>query len=427
MLIEKKRNRIIFLLGIFFTIIPLLVFKYANFILSQIFSANYPLYINIPFIRHVSELMLPIGISFYTFQAVGYLIDVWRKEQPAEKNIIYYALFLSFFPQLVAGPIERSKHLLAQLKKDTVLSYGYTAYGLRLMGLGFFLKTFAADTLGYIVDQTYNNLDIASGTLILISTFIFGIQIYCDFNGYSLIARGSAKILGIDLIKNFNRPYFSKNVSEFWRRWHVSLSFWFRDYVYIPLGGSRCTRKRRYLNLFITFLLSGIWHGANWTFAIWGGLNGIYLITEDILHFNRKAKSGCRRVFGWLCTYFLVNISWIFFRANSLNDLKIIIAKIAHIPWELSAILRHPFSYESFKSLFKSSIPISKRDLLFGLFGVLSVFLLSLCERTNKDICISMAKLPPVVRWAGYFLLLFVTLYFGKFGDLSSQFVYFKF
>jgi D-alanyl-lipoteichoic acid acyltransferase DltB (MBOAT superfamily) len=400
--------------------------------LSQIFSSNVLSYIiNIPPpppISELAKLTLPIGISFYTFQAASYLIDVWRKEQPAEKNIIYYALFLSFFPQLVAGPIERSKHLLIQLKNETVLSYDNTAYGLRLMGLGFFSKVFVADTLGYIVDQTYGNLDPASGLLILVATFFFGIQIYCDFNGYSLIARGCAKILGVDLIRNFNRPYFSKSVSEFWRRWHVSLSFWFRDYVYIPLGGSQCSKKRHYLNLFITFLLSGIWHGADWTFAVWGGLNGIYLIIEDMLHINRNAKSAWKRMFGLLYTYFLVNISWIFFRANSFKDLKIIFTKIMHIPWELAGLLHYPFSFESFKSSFKPKIiPIGKWDFVFGLFGIISVFLLSLYERKDRDICLTAGKLLPAIRWTGYFLLLFVTLVFGKFDTLTSQFVYFRF
>jgi D-alanyl-lipoteichoic acid acyltransferase DltB (MBOAT superfamily) len=355
------------------------------------------------------------------------LIDVWRGEQPAEKNIIHYALFLSFFPQLVAGPIERSKHLLIQLKKETVLSYENTAYGLRLMGLGFFLKVFVADTIGYIVDETYNNLNMAPGLSILVSTFFFGIQIYCDFNGYSLIARGCAKILGINLVKNFNRPYFSKSISEFWRRWHVSLSFWFRDYVYIPLGGSRCSKKRHYLNLFITFLLSGIWHGANWTFAIWGGLNGIYLIIEDMLHINKNTKSTWKNMVGLLYTYFLVNVSWIFFRANSIDDLKIILAKIIHIPGELAGLLHNPLSYELFKSSFKPSALVGRQDFVFALLGVMSIFLLSLYERKNKDICVTAGKLLPAVRWVGYFLLLFVTLYFGKFGDLTSQFVYFRF
>jgi D-alanyl-lipoteichoic acid acyltransferase DltB (MBOAT superfamily) len=329
-------------------------------------------------------------------------------------------LFLSFFPQLVAGPIERSKHLLVQLKRKTILSYNNTAYGLRLMGLGFFLKVFVADTLGNIVDQTYNNLDISSGLLILLSTFAFGIQIYCDFNGYSLIARGCARILGIELIKNFNLPYFSKSISDFWRRWHISLSFWFRDYVYIPLGGSRCSKRRKYLNLFITFLLSGIWHGANWTFAIWGGLNGIFLIAEDMFHPNKHTATRLKGLFGLLYTYFLVNLSWIFFRANSFADIKIIFLKIVLIPSELSDLLNHDFS-------FKSTIPIGKWNSMLGLLGVISVLILSLYENKNKYICLSVDMLLPGVRWTMYFLLIFITLCFGKFGDLTSQFVYFRF
>jgi D-alanyl-lipoteichoic acid acyltransferase DltB (MBOAT superfamily) len=419
--IEKKRNKIIFSLSIFSTFIPLFIFKYLNFVVSQIFSGGVLFHImNSTPSPHIA-LTLPVGISFYTFQAAGYLIDIWRKEQPAEKNIIHYALFLSFFPQLVAGPIERSKHLLTQLKKETVLSYDNTVYGLRLMGLGLFLKCFVADTLGYIVDQTYDNPGMASGILLLVSTFAFGVQIYCDFNGYSLVARGSAKILGVDLVKNFNRPYFSKSVSEFWRRWHISLSFWFRDYVYIPLGGSRCSKKRHYLNLFITFALSGIWHGADWTFAIWGALNGVYLIVEDVFHINRSHASRWKNICGLLYAYFLINMSWIFFRANSFNDVKTIIAKIIFIPFELAGLLNGNFSSGS-------SVSIGKWNAVFGLFGAVSVFLLSLYERKNRDICSAIGKQPVAVRWTGYFLLIFTVLCFGKFGSLSSaQFVYFRF
>jgi D-alanyl-lipoteichoic acid acyltransferase DltB (MBOAT superfamily) len=405
---------------------PLIIFKYADFILSQITSLS--LFFHVEYliaspppriIGRIVNLTLPIGISFYTFQAAGYLIDIWRKEQSAEKNIIYYALFLSFFPQLVAGPIERSKHLLGQLKKDTVLSYENISYGLRLMGLGLFLKVFVADTLGYCVDPVYGHITAASGLGIEMATIFFGIQIYCDFNGYSLIARGCAKALNIDLVKNFNDPYLSKSISEFWRRWHISLSFWFRDYVYIPLGGSRCSKLKHYRNLLITFLLSGIWHGADWTFVIWGGLNGTYIIIEEMTGLNKRNIISKRTSWlRWLYTYCLINIAWIFFRANSLHDIKIIFKKLINIPRELIGILNHTGSFVILGGI---------GNFLYGSVGIMSILCLSLYEKKNKDICMDIAKQPLIIRWLGYVLMLVVALCFGSFGNTSSQFVYFRF
>jgi D-alanyl-lipoteichoic acid acyltransferase DltB (MBOAT superfamily) len=287
------------------------------------------------------------------------------------------------------------------------------------MGLGLFLKVFVADTLGYVVNPVYNYITTASGLGIAIATIFFGIQIYCDFNSYSLIARGCAKLLNIDLVKNFNDPYLSKSISEFWRRWHISLSFWLRDYVYIPLGGSRCSKLKHYRNTFITFLLSGIWHGADWTFVIWGGLNGIYIIIEEMIGLNKRDTISKRTSwFKWLYTYCLINITWIFFRANSLYDIKIIFYKLIDIPRELMSILNHTGSF---------IMPNGKWDFVFSFIGIISIFFLYLYEKKNKDICMSIAKQPQVIRWAGYVLILFVSLCFGKFGDTSSQFVYFRF
>jgi D-alanyl-lipoteichoic acid acyltransferase DltB (MBOAT superfamily) len=288
------------------------------------------------------------------------------------------------------------------------------------MGIGFFLKVFVADTLAYVIDQIYGNLDKSSGILILIATLFFGMQIYCDFNGYSLIARGCAKILGVDLIKNFERPYFSKSISEFWRKWHISLSFWFRDYVYIPFGGNRCSKGKHYFNLFLTFLLSGLWHGANWTFTIWGGLNGIYLIIEDVFGINKGKRSRIKNICGLLYTYLLVNLSWIFFRARSFNDIGIILEKIVSIPLEAADIINHKF-------ILSGGISIGKWDFAFCMVGIMSIFFLSIYEKRNGDICLTINKVPSVIRWIGYFLLIFVALCFGKFGDQSSQFVYFRF
>jgi D-alanyl-lipoteichoic acid acyltransferase DltB (MBOAT superfamily) len=261
-IVDKNKSKVILAIGLVITFMPLFFCKYVPFLYSQ-FSNNA--------ISILLKITLPVGISFYTFQATGYVIDVWRNKEEAEKSLLSYALFLSFFPQLIAGPIERSGNLMKQIKKITTFDYDNVVSGLRLMGLGLFLKIFVADRIAVVVEYAYDTISVASGTLLFIATLLFGIQIYCDFNGYSTIARGSAKVLGIDLMENFKRPYFSTSCTEFWRRWHISLSTWFKDYVYIPLGGNRCSKLRNSINLFITFVVSGIWHGANWTYAIWGG------------------------------------------------------------------------------------------------------------------------------------------------------------
>lgn len=260
--IEQNHKKPLLALGLVVSFIPLFVCKYLPFLYSEFCTETNQI---------IMGITLPVGISFYTFQAVGYLIDVWRGKQKAEHDFLSYALFVSFFPQLIAGPIERSTNLLNQIKREHVFNYKNVTSGLRMMGIGLFLKVFIADRLAVVVDGVYGNVQGQSGCMLLLATLLFGIQIYCDFNGYSTIARGSAKVIGIDLMENFRRPYFSHSCTEFWRRWHISLSTWFKDYVYIPLGGNRCSKLRNNLNLMVTFIISGIWHGANWTFAVWGG------------------------------------------------------------------------------------------------------------------------------------------------------------
>lgn len=262
--------------------------------------------------------VLPVGISFYIFQALGYLVDVYRETISPERNLLRYALFVSFFPQLVAGPIERSKNLLSQLEKPMDFSFERMRDGLALMMMGFFEKLVIADRAAVYVDVVYDNWQRASGAQIVLATLLFGIQIYCDFGGYSHIAIGAARILGIRLMENFHRPYFSTTVREFWRRWHISLSTWFRDYVYIPLGGSRVSRPRAMANTMITFLISGLWHGASLSFLVWGGLNGFLQIIEGLLPvWEPKTEAG--RFLRRIRTFLLICLTWVFFRARALS------------------------------------------------------------------------------------------------------------
>lgn len=252
----------------------LFVFKYLNFgmeSLQWIFGQMH-IALNVPAV----DLLLPVGISFYTFQALGYTMDVYRGEIYAEKNFFRYALFVSFFPQLVAGPIERSKNLLRQLDKPAKPSFDSFRDGILLMLWGYFMKVVLADRIAVFVDTVYGDFETYTGVYLIVATILFAVQIYCDFSGYSVIAMGAAEILGIRLMENFNAPYLSVSVAEFWRRWHISLSSWFRDYLYIPLGGNRKGKMRKYINLLITFGVSGLWHGADWSYVIWGLLNGVW-------------------------------------------------------------------------------------------------------------------------------------------------------
>lgn len=271
---EKARSRKkgILVATIFINIGILIYFKYFDFILQNI---NLLLEsCGVTAFNKGFDIILPVGISFYTFQALGYIIDVYRGEIKAEKNILRYSLFVSFFPQLVAGPIERSKNLLRQI--DNVENIGIWNYsriknGLILMLWGFFLKMVIADRAAILVDNVYDAYWMYGSIELILATVLFAIQIYCDFSSYSLIAIGAAKVMGFELMENFNTPYFSCSVKEFWSRWHISLSTWFRDYLYIPLGGNRCSKKKKYRNLMITFLVSGLWHGASWNYIFWGG------------------------------------------------------------------------------------------------------------------------------------------------------------
>jgi D-alanyl-lipoteichoic acid acyltransferase DltB (MBOAT superfamily) len=324
----KSRGRKTFLiLSLVSNLGILFLFKYFNFfseIIGLITSNNF----------NAISLILPMGISFYTFQTLSYSIDVYRGERSAEKHLGYFALYVTFFPQLVAGPIERSTKLLPELKKINKYDYVRIVEGLKKMTWGFFKKLVIADNLAIAVNTVFSSSNQNTGLSYLIATIFFGFQIYSDFSGYSDIAIGSAKIMGIDLMENFKQPYFSKSLKEFWSRWHISLSTWFRDYLYIPIGGSRVVFFRRYLNILIVFVVSGLWHGASINFIIWGLIHGLYQVIENITFGFRKKVwplnflKPLRNTFGWILTMSIVFLSWVFFRAVDIYSAMNIITVI---------------------------------------------------------------------------------------------------
>lgn len=314
----NKRKRIGWLFALL-AMMPLLVFKYYNFLndtITQGLSA-----VGLHFALPGLNWAIPVGISFFTFQAVGYLLDVYHGKVEAEKNLLDYALFVSFFPQVTSGPISKADELLPQIKATHTFDYEQGKQGLKYLLWGMFIKLVIADRLGLFVDTVYANYIHYNGATCFVASLFYTIQIYCDFAGYSLMAIGIARTMGFNLINNFNRPYFSVSITDFWRRWHISLSRWLKEHIYIPMGGSRCGKLRNYWNIFVTFLVSGIWHGANWTFIVWGCFHGLLQIVEKALGLQKyEGKSNLVKAFRIVVTFFLVNLAWIFFRMPTLGD-----------------------------------------------------------------------------------------------------------
>lgn len=338
-IIEKTEKKAVKKLCFVVTLIAclgvLFFFKYYNFLAETLGWAikaagggTYDFTLN---------LVLPVGISFYTFQTLSYAIDVYRGTEKVEKDFALYCLFVTFFPQLVAGPIERPGNLIPQLCEKNKLTAENARAGLWKMGVGFFKKIVVADLVAGYVNSVFNSPESATGFGVVIASMLFAVQIYCDFSGYTDIAIGCSRVMGIRLMKNFDRPYTSQTIKEFWNRWHISLSTWLRDYLYFPLGGSRCSKSRHMFNIFIVFLASGIWHGANWTFVLWGILHGIYRIVGELTYPLREklwaklgvdTKSAPIVILRRLNTFALVCFSWVFFRANSLSDLGVLLSKL---------------------------------------------------------------------------------------------------
>lgn len=416
--IEKNRGHIKKMkLAVFFCFFInlgiLFVFKYFNFfadLLNNFSGKNFNIAI---------DVLLPVGISFYTFQALGYTIDVYRKDIRAEENFIDYALFVSFFPQLVAGPIERSVNLLPQIKNPKKFSYDNLVRGLILFFYGMFLKLIIADRAAILVNEVFGNYKNFSREILIISGILFTLQIYCDFYSYSIMAKGSAKILGIDLMDNFKEPLLSKSITEFWRRWHISLSTWFKDYLYIPLGGNRKGKLRKYFNLILVFLVSGLWHGADLSFVLWGLIHGIFNVLENIFGINKKSrrKNILLDTFRRILTFIIVVFAFIYFRAENIH----------HGNEYLLAIINNPRSLNIMEDLSKTSFGISNIYPL--LFGIIILFVFDILKYNKINLAEKVLKIILPIRWLIYLAFIFAIIIFGVYGPEFSEsaFIYFQF
>lgn len=411
----------------------LFFFKYFNFFNAELESAFRLLGMN--YLVPYSDFLLPMGISFYTFQTLSYTIDVYYGKLKPEKNFRLFALFVSFFPQLVAGPIERAGHLIGQLRNPSDLHWNNFMQGFSRILLGLIKKLVIADRLALFVDPIYNDVTSFDGFMLSIATLFFAFQIYCDFSGYSDIAIGVAKLFGVNLMENFGSPYLSKNIREFWSRWHISLSTWFRDYVYIPLGGSRGSQSTFYRNIMIVFLVSGFWHGANWTFIVWGGIHGLFLLL-GIAYLSLKqrfvpklAHSSILTSLEVMATFLIVCFAWIFFRANSFGDALYVVKHLTHINADFVADV-----FYQLKSVVLDPANASNRfNLDFGRINL---------QSSIGDFYLSFLLIPALVwfeykrpngfqlnneNWtfiAWFFAIIFIML-FGVF--TQNQFIYFQF
>ncbi len=408
--IDQKKKKKFLILSIIANVGVLAFFKYFNFFNDNITSiaASFGLENRVPYLH----IILPIGLSFHTFQAMSYTIEVYRGKQKAERHFGIYALYVMFYPQLVAGPIERPQNVLPQLHNEKYFNYANVVIGLRLMLWGFFKKMVIADNLSLIVDNVYNNPSQQNGLTFLIATYFFTFQIYCDFSGYSDIALGSAKVMGIDLMKNFNIPYIAASVKEFWERWHISLSTWFKDYLYIPLGGNRVSKSRWIFNLFIVFLISGFWHGANWTFIVWGALHGTYLILEIILKptterwLNTSTKTG--KLISILITFHLAMFAWVFFRAKSIHAAA----------YGIKQIFTNLLHSTSISGTASTSLVICSLFITILLF-----YIIDLAKENKKLIDLFFSS--SILRYGVYLFLIYTILIFGN--TDKTQFIYFQF
>ena len=403
----------------------LMIFKYTGFIidnLNLLFGR-----IGIVFVLPEFSLLLPVGISFYIFQALSYTMDVYRGDVAVERNLLRYAVFVSFFPQLVAGPIERSSRLLEQFYERHKFSYEQMARGLMMMLWGYFQKMVIADRLAVLVSQVFDYYTYYSGVQILVGCVFFALQIYCDFAGYSCIAIGAAQVMGFDLMQNFEQPYLAVSIADFWRRWHISLTSWFRDYLYIPLGGNRKGRPAKYRNIMIVFLTSGLWHGANWTYVIWGGLNGLFQILGELLRpargrfrklFRSNHGTASAKILSTLFTFLLVDFTWIFFRADNLTAAV--------------GIIRRLFSGARLSILFDGGLyamGLSRIDFTIGLLCVFVLLAVDMLHERKVEIRSWILCQNLWFRWTVYFLAVFTILIFGFYGPNydAAQFIYFQF
>ena len=425
-----SRRRLWLILSIASTCAVLFVFKYFDFFNDTIALAARAM--GMDYAVPALQLLLPVGLSFHTFQSLSYVIEVYAGRQRAERDFGVYALYVMFYPQLVAGPIERPQHLLHQFREVHRFDYARVVAGLQLMAWGLVKKVVVADRLAELANRVYDAPAQYSGLPLIVGTVAFAFQIYCDFSGYSDIAIGSAQVMGFDLMKNFDRPYAARGVAEFWRRWHISLSTWFRDYVYVPMGGSRVARPRWYANLFIVFLVSGLWHGARWTFVVWGALHGAYLIASLVsagVRARLRAASGLERhpallrLWQTTATFTLVGVAWVFFRATSLGDAWYVVTHLASgLGPQLSAVV--------------AGDPAAIGSLVFlgfepskVLLATAAVVALLIVEHVQGARPISLrariAGTRAPLRWAAYACAVLTIMTLGVFQ--SARFIYFQF
>ena len=413
----SKQRKSILLMGILIPLGQLFFFKYAGFFGSIV--SDLKALVTGTGLGSMFKLMLPVGISFYTFQTIGYVVDVYKGTMNAEKHLGYYALFVTFFPQLLSGPIARARLLLPQLKKEKTFDYTQATTGLKMMAWGFFKKLVIADYLAITVNQVYDHVQAYTGFALVLATLLFSIQIYCDFSGYTDIAIGTAKLLGIDLMKNFDSPYFSKSIKEFWSRWHISLSTWFREYVYFPLGGNRVKVPSYLLNLFLTFLISGLWHGANWTFILWGAMHGTFMIIEALMDRYFKPKSSQHKlfitIFKTIWTFTLVSLAWVLFRANSVEDAFTVYTNL------FNGILQFgPYLQSGFKAMRFSDPDLFRLALILPVLFIVDVLNL------KKSVIDRIQTKPLILRWSVYVLFGLLAIMTYTLAS-SSNFIYFKF
>jgi alginate O-acetyltransferase complex protein AlgI len=402
---HERRRRAALGAGVVAVLGALFVFKYYDFFVTSVAGGR----------ARRFDLVVAAGLSFYSFSCVSYLADVYRRRLPAERHPGYFALYVAFFPKLLAGPIERAKPFLEQVRRQVVFSGPAAVAGLQLMLWGLFKKVVIADRLALFVDAAYRSPSFAPPADLLIATYFFAFQLYCDFSGYSDIAIGAARVLGFDLMENFRRPYLAASVREFWSaRWHLSLSSWFRDYMYIPMGGSRVSRARQALNVLAVFLASGLWHGANWTFVVWGGLNGLYQVIG--LTAGRRAgsigsrlPSAAARVLGALVTFHLVLVTWVFFRAASLADATTVLSRIAGSLGVLPGLVL---------------TRLAGGELIVSLL-LIGVLMASELVDEIRPVWERLNARPTYLRWAVYYALLLCLLVLGTWNQ--QRFVYMQF
>lgn len=396
----------------------LFVFKYFNFFADSFITMLQGF--GLPVSSVTLNILLPVGISFYTFQTLGYVIDVYRGTVPAERHFGIYAAFVAFFPQILSGPIPRAGQLLPQISEPQTFRYEQAAYGLKQMAWGFFKKMIIADTLAIYTDLVFGNIQAHTGFTLIAATVMFTFQIYCDFSGYSDIAIGCAKLFGIDLMTNFSVPYLSGSIKEFWSRWHISLSTWFRDYVYIPLGGSRCSRMRHSLNLVATFAVSGLWHGASWTFVIWGILHGVGQVVENLFTGGKKLKGLKDRItlsalLRTAAVFCFCAAAWVFFKASSLQD-------ALHVFTHCLEGITSPVTY------LRDGLTVMTltTDRCIDIALMMLTLVIFDCFSLRTDVIKKVGSFPLALRWMIYIVFLFFMLYLLPY-KAGGEFIYFQF